>query len=88
MRPPVAPPAGLPAVPTVVEPVGAPPALDVDPEELPVPAELVPGMLDALAALPAPVEAELDWERYIGLEGRLFGMHSLGASGKSADGLQ
>jgi hypothetical protein len=45
-------------------------------------------MLDALAALPAPVEAESDWERYIGLEGRLFGMHSLGASGKSADGLQ
>jgi hypothetical protein len=49
MRPPVAPPTGLPAVPTVVEPIGAPPALDVDPEELAVPAELVPGILDALA---------------------------------------
>ena len=53
MRPPVAPPAGLPAVPTVVEPVGAPPGLEVDPEELAVPAELVPGLL--LAALPAPL---------------------------------
>jgi hypothetical protein len=57
MRPPVAPPAGLPAVPTVVEPIGAPPALDVDPEELAVPAELVPGILDALA-LPTPVCTE------------------------------
>src|SRR5471030_1757919 len=54
MRPPVAPSAGLPAVPTVVEPIGAPPALDVDPEELAVPAELVPGILDALA-LPTPL---------------------------------
>jgi len=55
MRPPVAPPAGLPAVPTVFEPAGAPPGLEVDPEELAVPAELVPGLLDALAALPAPL---------------------------------
>src|SRR6202035_3649581 len=29
MRPPTAPPAGLPAVPTVVEPIGALPAVDV-----------------------------------------------------------
>jgi hypothetical protein len=54
MRPPTAPPAGLPAVPTVVEPCGAPPA-DVDPEELAVPAELVPGILEAFAAFPAPL---------------------------------
>jgi hypothetical protein len=54
IRPPVAPPAGLPAVPTVVEPIGAPPP-DVDPAEFAVPAELVPGVLDALAALPAPL---------------------------------
>jgi hypothetical protein len=53
MRLPVAPPAGLPAAPTVVEPVGAPPAPDVAPEGLAVPAELVPGALDAFAALPA-----------------------------------
>jgi hypothetical protein len=39
MRPPVAPSAGLPAVPTVVEPVGGPPPLDVDPEELAAPAD-------------------------------------------------
>jgi hypothetical protein len=45
MRPPTAPPAGLPAVPTVVEPIGAPPAVDVDPEELAVPAEFVPGVV-------------------------------------------
>ena len=38
MRPPVAPPAGLPAVPTVVEPFGAPPVVEVDPDELAVPA--------------------------------------------------
>jgi hypothetical protein len=55
MRPPTAPPAGLPAVPTVVDPVGAPPAVDVDPDELAVPAELVPGILDAFPALPAPL---------------------------------
>ena len=55
MQPPVAPPAGLPAVPTVVEPIGAPPALDVDPEELAVSAELVPGTLDAFGALLAPL---------------------------------
>jgi hypothetical protein len=54
MRPPVAPPAGLPAVPTVVEPRGAPP-VEADPEELAVPAELVPGVLGAFAALPAPL---------------------------------
>jgi hypothetical protein len=54
MRLPVAPPAGLPAVPTVVEPIGAPPPLDVDPEELAAPAELVPGVLTAFAAVPAP----------------------------------
>jgi hypothetical protein len=55
IRPPVAPPAGFPAVPTVVDPNGAPPAVDVDPEELAVPAELVPGVLAAFAALPAPL---------------------------------
>ena len=55
MRPPVVPPAGLPAVPTVVEPVGAPPGLEVDPEELAAPAELVPGVLTGLAAVPAPL---------------------------------
>jgi hypothetical protein len=55
MRPPVAPPAGFPAVPTVVDPNGAPPATDVDPEEFAVPAELVPGVLAAFAALPAPL---------------------------------
>src|SRR3978361_1618433 len=54
MRPPVAPPAGLPAVPAVREPTAPPPALDVDPEELAVPAELVP-VVEALAALPAPL---------------------------------
>jgi hypothetical protein len=54
MRPPVAPPAGLPEVPTVVEPTGPP--LDVDPEELAVPAEFVPGILIAFAELPAPLE--------------------------------
>jgi hypothetical protein len=54
MRPPTAPPAGLPAVPTVVEPIGAPPVVVVDPDELAVPAELVPGVA-ALAALPAPL---------------------------------
>lgn len=53
MRPPVAPPAGLPEVPTVCDPSGAPPVLDVDPEELAVPAELVPGTLDG--ALPGPL---------------------------------
>src|SRR6202035_5393473 len=47
MRPPTAPPAGLPAVPTVVEPIGAPPVAVVDPDELAVPAELVPGVLAA-----------------------------------------
>jgi hypothetical protein len=57
MRPPTAPPAGLPDVPTVVEPMGPDevPPLDVDPEELAVPAELVPGALESLAALPAPL---------------------------------
>src|SRR3984893_3224189 len=55
MRPPTAPPAGLPTVPTVVEPRGAPPAVDVDPDEVAVPAELVPGVLDAFAAFPAPL---------------------------------
>jgi hypothetical protein len=55
MRPPTAPPAGLPAVPTVAEPTGAPPTADVDPEELAVPAELVPGALDAFGALPWPL---------------------------------
>src|ERR1700729_4465128 len=53
MRPPVAPPAGLPEVPTVCDPIGAPPALDVDPDELAVPAELVPGTFGR--ALPAPL---------------------------------
>jgi hypothetical protein len=57
MRPPVAPPAGLPEVPTVVEPIGAPLPLDVDPEELAVPPEFVPGVLIAFAALPAPLES-------------------------------
>jgi hypothetical protein len=57
MRPPVAPPAGLPEVPTVVEPIGAPPPLDVDPEELAVPAEFVPGVLTGFAAFPAPLES-------------------------------
>jgi hypothetical protein len=42
-------------VPTVVEPTGAPAAADVDPEELAVPAELVPGALDAFGALPWPL---------------------------------
>jgi hypothetical protein len=60
MRPPVAPPAGLPAVPTVVEPVGGPPPLDVDPEELAAPAELVPGVLTDLAAVPAPLGSLLE----------------------------
>jgi hypothetical protein len=57
MRPPTAPPAGLAAVPTVVEPFGPAdvPPVDADPEELAVPAELVPGVLDSLAALPAPL---------------------------------
>jgi hypothetical protein len=56
IRPPVAPPAALPAVPTVVEPIGALPAPDVDPdEELAVPAEFVPGVLGAFAALSAPL---------------------------------
>jgi hypothetical protein len=57
MRPPVALPVGLPEVPTVVEPTAAPPPLDVDPEELAVPAVFVPGVLTALAALPAPLES-------------------------------
>ena len=48
-------PARLPAIPTVVELVGAPAALDVDPEELAAPAELVPGVLTGLAAVPAPL---------------------------------
>ena len=54
MRPPVAPPARLFAVPTV--PVGPPEVApdDVDPVELAVPAELVPGGF-ILAALPAPL---------------------------------
>jgi hypothetical protein len=55
MRPPTAPPAGLPAVPTVVDPNGAPPPAAADPEELAVPNELVPGVLADLAALPAPL---------------------------------
>jgi hypothetical protein len=55
IRPPVAPPAGLPAVPTVDEPRGTPPVEDADPEELAVPAELVPGVVDTFAALPAPL---------------------------------
>jgi hypothetical protein len=56
MRPPTAPPAGLPAVPTVVEFMGAPLALEVEPAELAVPAELVPGALDVvLGALPTPL---------------------------------
>jgi hypothetical protein len=56
IRPSTAPPAGFPAVPTVVEPTGAPPALEVEPAELAVPAELVPGALDvALGALPTPL---------------------------------
>src|ERR1700722_15961304 len=54
MRPPTAPPAGF-AVPTVVDPRGPPPAEDVDPEELAVPAEFVPGVLDAFGALPWPL---------------------------------
>jgi hypothetical protein len=57
MRPPVAPPAGLPAVPTVVEPICAPPPLDDDPEELAAPAELVPGVSTGLAAAPVPLES-------------------------------
>ena len=54
MRPPVAPPARLFAVPT--GPAGPPevPPDDVDPVELAVPAELVPGGF-ILAALPAPL---------------------------------
>jgi hypothetical protein len=55
IRPPVAPPAGLPAVPTVVEPAGALPPPDVDPDELAVPAAFVPGVFDALPAFPAPL---------------------------------
>src|SRR6202012_4245883 len=55
MRPPTAPPAGLPAVPTVVEPRGALPVEAADPEELAVPAELVPGVFSAFATLPAPL---------------------------------
>jgi hypothetical protein len=50
MRPPVAPPARLPAVPAVTEPDGAaPPAPDDEPDEFAVPAALVP----CLAAVPA-----------------------------------
>jgi hypothetical protein len=54
IRPLVAPPAGLPGIPTVVEPLGAPPpvAAPGEPEELAVPAEFVPGWLGAFAALP------------------------------------
>ena len=57
IRPPTAPPARLPAVPTVVEPNGARPAAvpDDDPDELAVPAEFVPGVLDAFEALAAPL---------------------------------
>src|ERR1700721_2539646 len=56
MRPPPAPPAGLPAVPTVVDPIGAPPPPAAPaPEELAVPKEFVPGVLADLAALPAPL---------------------------------
>jgi hypothetical protein len=56
IRPPTAPPAGFPAVPTVVEPVGALLPEEVEPEELAVPAELVPGALDvAFGALPTPL---------------------------------
>ena len=55
MRPPVAPPAGLPAVPAVRDPTATPPPLDVEPEELAVPAELVPGEVVAFAAFPAPL---------------------------------
>jgi hypothetical protein len=55
MRPPVAPPAGLPAVPAVREPAAPPPVLEVEPEELAVPDELVPGALEAFAAFPAPL---------------------------------
>lgn len=49
MRPPVAPPGGLPAVPA--EPTGPPPAPDADPEEFAVPAELVPSALAPFAPL-------------------------------------
>ena len=47
MRPPVAPPAGLPAVPAVIDPRGAALAFppDGDPDEFAVPAPLVPGAL-------------------------------------------
>ena len=68
LRPPTAPPAGLPAVPTVVEPCGAPPA-DVDPDELAVPAELVPGILEAFAAFPAPLGSLPELLRPLALPG-------------------
>ena len=59
MRPPVAPPAGLPAVPAVIDPRGPPPPelpADDDPEEFAVPAPLVPGaLLSARLPLPAPL---------------------------------
>jgi hypothetical protein len=55
MRPPAAPPAGLPALPTVVEPVDAFPVVAEDPDELAVPAEFVPGTSVDFAALPAPL---------------------------------
>jgi hypothetical protein len=56
MRLPTAPPAESRAVPTVVDPIGAPPpAAAPDPEELAVPNEFVPGVLADLAALPAPL---------------------------------
>ena len=55
MRPPVAPPEGLPAVPTVVEPFGAFPAAEGDPDELAMPAEFAPGASVDFAELPAPL---------------------------------
>lgn len=56
MRPAAAPPAGLPAVPTVVDPLGAaPPVDDADPDELAVPAELVPGVFADFAEFPEPL---------------------------------
>ena len=55
MRPPVAPPGGLPAVPA--EPTGPPPAPDADPEEFAVPAELVPSALAPFAPLEPTPEA-------------------------------
>jgi hypothetical protein len=56
MRPPTAPPAGLPAVPTVPRGPSPPLAPDGDPDEFAVPAPFMPGvLLSVLVPLPAPL---------------------------------